>query len=191
MDDAQLLLRQDALQLEADQVALDLGLDLLLAEAGEPVRVGSSALGLMSWRDLDVTVVCPSLCVAQVAGLAARLAAHPRVRETSIRNDTGAWNVDPAYPDGLYVGLGYRTAAGADWKIDVWFVDEPDLQPDLEHVRTLPPRLTEPTRLAILRVKDAWAGRPGYRSLDVYTAVLDGGVQTAEEFAAWRDRGVR
>ena len=66
--------------------------------------------------------------------------------------------------------------AGAVWKIDVWFVDEPDLQPDLEHVRALPPRLTDAARLAILRIKEVWAGRPGYRSYDVYTAVLDSGV---------------
>jgi hypothetical protein len=188
VDDSDLLARQSALQREADEVVADLDLDRLLAEAGEPVRVGSSALGLMTWRDLDLTVVCPALSVGQVAGLGARLAVHPRVREASFRNDTGSWNVDPAYPDGLYLGLRYATLTGEAWKVDVWFVDEPDLQPDLEHVRTLPPRLTGATRLAILRIKEVWAAREGYRSVDVYTAVLDAGVQTAEEFEAWRGR---
>lgn len=188
MDDTQLLARQSALQREADEVAADLDLGRLLTEAGEPVRVGSSALGLMTWRDLDLTVVCPSLSVEQVAGLAARLAAHPRVREVVFRNDTGSWNVDPAYPDGLYVGLRYATAAAEVWKVDVWFVDEPDRQPDLEHVQTLRPRLTDATRAAILAIKDVWATREGYRSLDVYTAVLDAGVQTADEFDVWRRR---
>jgi hypothetical protein len=191
MDDAELLLRQEQLQREADEVALDLALDRLLAEVGIPVRVGSSALGLMVWRDLDITVVVPRLSVEQVGALGQRLATHPRVRELTLRNDTGSWNTDPAYPDGLYLGLRYRTLAGSMWKVDIWFVDEPDLQPDLEHVRTLPPRLTDAARLSILRIKDAWAGRPDYRSFDVYTAVLDSGVQTAEEFEAWRAGGVR
>ncbi|MDX6226906.1 MAG: hypothetical protein QOI76_296 [Frankiales bacterium] len=187
MDDAQLLAWQAILLRQADEVERDLGLAEALAEAGEPVRVGSSALGLMVWRDLDVTVVCPSLSATQVAGLGARLAAHPRVREVTFRNDAGPWNIDPAYPDGLYLGLRYRDAGGEDWKVDVWFVDEPDRQPDLEHRRTLPPRLTDAVRLAILRVKDAVWDLPGYASFDVYTAVLDDGVQTAEEFLAWRE----
>lgn len=191
MDDAELLQRQEALQREADEVVLDLALDRLLADVGTPVRVGSSALGLMVWRDLDITVVVPALSVEQVGALGLRLVSHPRVGELTLRNDTGGWNTDPGYPDGLYLGLRYRTTAGQVWKVDLWFVDEPDLQPDLDHVRTLPPRLTEPARLAILRIKEAWAGRPGYRSYDVYRAVLDSGVQTADEFEAWRGGGVR
>jgi hypothetical protein len=187
VDDAQLMAWQATLQGQADEVVVDLGLAEMLAEAGEPVRVGSSALGLMAWRDLDVTVVCPHLSASQVAGLGARLAGHPRVREVTFRNDTGAWNVDPAYPDGLYLGLRYRDAGGEDWKVDVWFVDRPDRQPDLGHVRTLLPRLTDATRAAILRVKDAVWDQPGYVSFDVYTAVLDHGVRTTEEFLAWRE----
>jgi hypothetical protein len=191
MNDAELLQRQEELQREADEVVLDLALDRLLAELGTPVRVGSSALGLMVWRDLDVTVVVPQLSVERVGALGLRLASHPRVGELTLRNDTGSWNTDPAYPDGLYLGLRYRTLAGAGWKIDIWFVDEPDQQPDLEHVRTLPPRLTDAARLAILRIKEVWAGRPDYRSFDIYTAVLDSGVQTADEFESWRVGRVR
>jgi hypothetical protein len=38
-----------------------------------------------------------------------------------VRDDTGDWNTDPSYPDGVFVGLRYRTVAGDDWKIDCWF----------------------------------------------------------------------
>jgi hypothetical protein len=38
-------------------------------------------------------------------------------------------------------------------------------------------------------VKSVWASRPEYssvvRSFDIYTAVLDGGVRTPDDFAAW------
>jgi hypothetical protein len=186
---ATLFQAQSALQREADAVDADLGLAGLLATVGEPVRVGSSALELMVWRDLDITVKCPTLAVEPVAAIGARLAADRRVQQVLFRNDTARWNSDPAYPDGLYLGLKCRTDAGADWSIDIWFVDRPDRQPDLTHIGTLPPRLTPEMRLAILTIKSAWAGRPEYgrsvRGFDIYSAVLDGHVRTVQAFDEW------
>ncbi|MFD8708450.1 hypothetical protein ACFV1W_38715 [Kitasatospora sp. NPDC059648] len=197
--DDELLRHQAALQAEAEAVHADLGLDTGLGALGTPVRVGSSALGLMVRRDLDVTVVCPRLDQAvheRVAALGARLALHRRVRQVRLRNDTGAWNEDPdAYPDGLYLGLSYRSPAegsreGRDWTLDLWFVDDPARQPDLAHLRDLPPRLTPGARAAILRIKHAWAQSPDYgrtvRGWDVYRAVLEDGVRTPEEFGRRR-----
>ncbi|WP_372404206.1 hypothetical protein [Streptomyces luteireticuli] len=189
--------RQDLLRAEADAVAADLGLAELLAPAGEAVRVGSAALGLMVRRDLDVTVVCPVLDAAAkalVAGIGARLAVYDRVREVRFRDDTGHWNTDPRYPDGLYLGVDCRAASGHAWTLDLWFVDEPDRQPDLAHLAGLPPRLTDARRATILAVKHAVAGRDGggdsarVPSHEVYRAVLDAGVTTVEEFDAWRAR---
>lgn len=187
---SELFTRQEQLQGEAAVVRADLRLDEMLEPIGRPIIVGSAALGLMVWRDLDITVVCPSLEVATVASLGASLATSPRIRQVQFRNDTGQWNTDATYPDGLYLGLRYRWIEGQDWNVDVWFVDEPDRQPDLRHLRELPDRLDAEARSAILRVKDAWAGRPEYGSLiqsyDIYTAVIDSGVRTLDEFDAWR-----
>jgi hypothetical protein len=47
--------------------------------------------------------------------------------------------------------------------VDVWFVDDPDRQHDLAHVRDLPKRLTAETRAAILGVKEAWHRRDDLR----------------------------
>ena len=55
------LRRQDDLQVEARAVAVDLQLDELLGTVGDPVRVGSAALGLMVRRDPDITVACRAL----------------------------------------------------------------------------------------------------------------------------------
>jgi hypothetical protein len=184
-----LLTRQAELQAEAAVVRADLGLDGLLARQGTVVPVGSAALGLMVWRDLDLTVVCDELDPAAVADVGAELARHPRVREVLFRNDTGPWNTDPAYPDGLYLRLDFRSPDGHAWKADIWFVDEPDRQPDLAHVRELPPRLTAAARAAILAIKEEWAGRPEYgrtvTSWDVYRAVLDHDVRSVAEFGEW------
>lgn len=97
---------------------------------------------------------------AAITSLGARLASHARIRQIQFRNDTGDWNNDPAYPDGLYLGLGYRSLEGQAWNVDIWFVDEPDRQPDLQHLRDLPTRLDPEVRSAILVIKEAWAGRP-------------------------------
>jgi hypothetical protein len=124
-------------------------------------------------------VICPKLDAEAVARTGAELAGHPRVREVRFIDDTGDWNTDPTYPDGLYLGLQCRSPVGEVWKVDIWFVADPDRQPDLTHARDLPRRLTAETRAAILVVKDAWAGRPEYgrdvRSWDIYTAVVDHG----------------
>ncbi len=76
-----------------------------------------------------------------------------------------------------------------EWKLDLWFVDDPARQPDLAHLRTLPARLTDDARLAILRIKTLWSARPQYgvsvRSWDIYTAVLDHNIRDTDEFARW------
>jgi hypothetical protein len=188
-----LLKQQEELQVEAGAVGADLRLDEVLSAVGDPVRVGSAALGVMVRRDLDITVVCPALgaaTVGEVAQIGARLALHARVRQVQFRNDTGAWNIDPGYPDGLYLGVRYRSARGEDWNLDIWFVDQPERQPDLAHLKSLPARLTPEARTAILRIKHALADcqEPGRSvpSYHVYKAVLDDGVRTLEQFTEWR-----
>ncbi|MCS7482368.1 hypothetical protein ACFFQW_20175 [Umezawaea endophytica] len=183
------LLEQDALQAESDAVVDALGLNQSLAVVGEPVRVGSSALGLLVKRDIDITVVCQELGKSvheAVANLGAELARHHRVERVLFRNDTGSWNTDATYPDGFYLGATYRSAAGDDWNLDIWFVDEPERQPDLDHVRSMPARLTPEIRAAILEIKKAYLGRPEHgksvNGYEIYRAVLDDGVRTPEAF---------
>jgi hypothetical protein len=181
----------EELAVAAELVRADLELDDVLAGLGEPHLVGSAALGLMVWPDLDITVVCHALDIAELSRAAVVLVSHPRVRQLTLRNDSGAWNIHPdKYPDGVYWGIDYRDGQRR-WKIDVWFVADADRQPDLRHVRELGPRLTPETRDAILDIKRAWVSRPEYgqtvTSFDIYTAVLDGGIRTSEEF----DRSLR
>ena len=105
-------------------------------------------------RDIDVTVLCPVLETAAIFTALAPLAGHPRIRELRFRDDTGDWNVDPNYPDGVYWGPRYRSEAGTDWNLDVWFIHEDSRQFDLEHLESLPPKLTPEAREAILSIKE-------------------------------------
>jgi len=191
MDD--LLVTQKQLQAEADAVVAALGLIEQLGEIGEPTRVGSSALGLMVRRDIDITVSCPRLddtTLAAFAQLGARLMQRTDlVVGVRFRNDAGSWNAEPQnYPDGLYLGLTVRTAAGANWTFDIWLVDQPERQPDLAHLRTLLPRLTDADRVVILTIKHVLAAdttEPKLPSALVYEAVMDHGMLDVAGFRAW------
>ena len=193
---ANLLDDQRLLEKEADQVVELLQLEALLSNIGRPIRVGSSAMGLMVCRDIDITVVCEDLCSETRAAFiqtGAKLMLMDRhVVSVRFRNDTGAWNTDPAsYPDGLYLGVSVRTNEGNDWTLDIWAVDQPERQPDLNHLRTLLPRLDDDRRKAILLIKQALAAEQSCSSerkipsAYVHDAVVEDGVGSVEQFAEW------
>lgn len=176
--------QQRRLQSEAAAVIMDLRLLDVLRIAGVPKLVGSLATGLMVWRDIDCTVVCEQLDMSVAATVASRLLEHPRVRSVQIRNDTGRWNEDPAtYPDGLFLGVDYRS--DEHWELDIWFVDEPQRQPDLQHTEWLGERLTDDTRASILELKHHLHGTPEYSSYRICQAVLEHDVRSVEEFESW------
>ena len=189
--DDELLARQDARQAEAAEVLADLDVMALLGRVGRPVQTGASALGLMLTLDIDITTLCPSLDVTDAFDLGRNLVVHPRVQRVTFRNDTGAWNTSPDYPDGLYWMVEYVSAGGTAWKLDLWLIKEGTTQFDLEHMRTLPHRLDRERRAAILRIKEARAANPDapkIPSFDIYEAVLDHDVRTPAEFEAYLDR---
>lgn len=191
---------QKYLQAEADNVVRELQLEELLGSIGHPIRVGSTAMGLMVRRDIDITVVCSKLdahTLEAFSAVAARLIQKPTiVSAVRFRNDCGGWNAEPEkYPDGLYLGLTVRAQNGANWTLDIWLVDQPERQPDVAHLKTLLPRITDEHRRVILQIKQVLADRP--KSIDsvpsvlVYEAVVDHSIQTVEQFDDWcRDHPV-
>ena len=187
--DAEVLASQDALLAEADGVVADLELMPILEGLGRPTRTGSSALGVMVARDIDITTVSPGLDPATNLAAAIPLVAHRNVQRLQFRNDTGRWNTEPRYPDGLYWMIDYVSDEGISWKLDLWFLLVGTTQFDLEHMKVLPTRMTPEARATIIRIKQALADDPPPEripSYDVYAAVLDDGVTTAEEFLALR-----
>ncbi|EJZ17332.1 hypothetical protein NE852_13165 [Rhizobium sp. Pop5] len=185
---------QRRLQAEADEVVRALRLEELLAGLGRPVRVGSSAMGLMVRRDIDITVVCPKLDAqaleAFIAVGACVMRMTDRVVAVRFRNDSAKWNREPEkYPDGFYLWLSVRMPDEMMWTVDIWLVDQPDRQPDIAHLKTLMPRLSDADREAILQIKTALAERPAaagtVSSALVYEAVMDHGVRGLAEFDLW------
>jgi len=186
------------MQVEADEVVRTLGLNELLGEIGRPIRVGSSAMGLMVRRDIDITVICDQLNHKALEGFTA-LGARMMQRTDCVvavrfRNDTKDWSAEPEkYPDGLYLWLSVRMPDSTEWTIDIWLVDQPERQPDLAHLETLLPRLTDADRATILQIKQVLANGDQSASATpsalVYDAVMDHGVRTFDEFEKWSHDG--
>ena len=181
-----LLQRQDLLQDEAQAVVKELDLVRFLSNAGT-VRVhGSSVLGLMTWRDIDVAVSSPRLSIERVYEVITPLLTHPRIKQVRYLNESGSFNFTGLLRDERYFFMVfYNSGAESDWKIDISFWLEEGVRPEPIH-DMIEQKLTPETRLIILHIKDVWWKQPSYRqevsSVDIYDAVLQHGVRTLDEF---------
>lgn len=176
----------DALRAEATRL-LDAGLAAIVSRYGELHVMGSCALNLMTWRDLDLHVVPPSLNVATFFRFGGELAQLLQPHRAHFRDETAG--SDPALPRGLYWGLYLHDERHGAWKIDIWWSDRSGLDNSTRFLEHVASRLNPETREAILQIKRACWRHPEYRraftSADVYSAVLDRGVRDVATF--WRD----
>lgn len=182
--DAQLLRRQQLLQDEAQEVLKELNAIELLSSAGTLRQVGSSILGLMVWRDIDLAVSSPGLRIEQAFEVMRPLLTHPSVREVRYLQQGNHFKLDDL-AERYFLMLYYQRDEQAVWKLDISFWIAENLHPEPVHEQ-VERELTPETRLAILRIKNEWYQLPTYRqtvaSTDIYDAVLQHGVRTLPEF---------
>lgn len=89
---------------------------------------------------------------------------------------------------GLYWRLDYRADDGTDWKIDMWLLRRDHPGPCAAHlVEPLQATLTPQTRRTILELKSLiqTGSIPRYPSIDVYRAVIDGGINSSTGLSEW------
>jgi hypothetical protein len=174
VDDEALLQRQAQLQREARDVVERLRLADILGRAGRVVQLGSAATGLMVWRDLDFGVEGSGLTSdaawETLKPLLGRCSALRYVDDRDDRRHYYVMRID-------------------DWKIDLslWSGGMP---PEIEAFQAnLMAQLTDPVRLTMLRLKDAWYSLPTYPDVvsawQIYDAVLKHDVQTLAELDAY------
>ncbi|MGK5681692.1 hypothetical protein [Actinoplanes sp. URMC 104] len=183
MEDRELLDRQAALQAD--------GAELLtrLAVVGRLEPTGSFVSGLMVWRDLDVMLLGgASFGPHDVLALLGRAVDLPGLTGFDCADERGERSPTGERRDERF----HVTLRAGGWRVDlsIWLHDPHDTV--TAYHRRLAATLTEQQRLTILRIKDVWHRRPEYpdevSGFEVYTAVLEHGVATPEQFGAWLAR---
>jgi hypothetical protein len=175
--------RQDDLQESARTVLAS------LSALGRLTPTGSFVSGLMVWKDLDVMLLGgPSFAPQDVLELLGRAVSVPGVTGFHYLDERG-----PRSPTGERRDERYHVEIALDdWRVDlsIWLYD--DHAHVTEFHRDLARRLTNEQRMTILQIKDVWHRRPEYpdevSGFEIYSAVLEHGVRTPDEFGAWLTR---
>ena len=193
MDPKKLLERQDRLQDEARSILTKLRLPGRLSLIGRPLQVGSSALGLMVRRDLDITVICAELDLKRVAKLCSELICLEGIKNLRFQNRIDrSEQTTPTITNDLQISLSSQLDNERTWNIQVRLIDEPERQLDLQHIKSLPTKLNPLNRELILTIKNEWYQRPEYgTSVTGYLicdAVLNQGVTSLKEFEQWMEK---
>jgi hypothetical protein len=174
------------LRVQADRL-LDGGLRSLLADYGEVHVIGSYALRLMTWRDLDIHVVPQGLDKRRFFNLGAGIATLLKPHRMHFRDETEV--ATPGLPRGFYWGVYLTDEPYGAWKIDVWAEEAAAFAATRAYADRIAARLSESNRSYILEIKAAvWSDpeyRRGFTSSDIYSAVLDHGVTDVEGFRAF------
>jgi hypothetical protein len=188
--DAELAARQAALQSEAAAVLTELDLAAVVGDTGPMLLAGSYVSGLMCWPDLDVMVlVGAGFSPRDVLRLLEPIVSRPGVVGFDYRDERG-----PRSPTGTARDERYHVVLavphdGRTWRIDLsLWLNDPHENVTAWH-ESLRDTVSADQRTAILRIKDVWHRLPSYPDqvggLQIYSAVLDDGVRTAQEFTAW------
>jgi hypothetical protein len=179
--DDELLERAAALRAEGRAFLDRHAVEARLAKAGPVVLVGSVVTGLMVWRDLDVCVDARGLARPVAWRLVLPLVhAADRVRYEHL--------------DGPDDRRHYFVLGLDGWKLDLSLFTH-GIPPEVDEFQSeLLGRLDDDIRLAILRLKELWHGRPDYPEVvggyEICSAVL-AGVRTPLELDAYlEEQGV-
>lgn len=182
--DEQLLHNQQVLQNEAHRLVAELNLVEVLRAAGAVRLTGSSVLGLMVWRDIDLQISSPGLQIAQAFTLLNPLLTHPRVKQVRYLHQSEHFK-EQGLDERYFFMISYQPEGQAEWKLDISFWLGQGVHPEPVQ-EAMEQQLTPATRLTILRIKQVWYQLPAYRSTvystDIYDAVLQHGVQTLAQF---------
>lgn len=169
-------------RLKAEKILRELQLIERWQRYGRPVVVGAVAYDLVVSPDIDMEIYCPDLRVEHGFEVLGACALQPGVIGAKFVNAL-------AQPDkALYWQLRYLDETGLEWKVDMWSAPcDYDLPRSEYLVEPMKRALTPELRDAILRLKEARAADESLAclSIDLYRAVIEDGVRTAEEFRTW------
>src|SRR5579872_2953998 len=128
-----LLQRQHALESDVPVVMKELDLTWLHT-VGTVRQVGSSNLGLMTWRDIDLAVSSPGLSIERAFEVMHAAYTHSMVKRVHYANESGKFNpTGLPHDERFYFGVYYDTHTHGDWKIDISFWLAEGIHPEPVH----------------------------------------------------------
>ncbi len=147
--------------------------------------IGSYALDVMCWPDIDINILYrhEHLNKMYQLGAYALSSLHPIWCE--LRKTT-----DESQSPGHYF-LGFESViSGTLWNFDLWFLTQREFLESQQWLEETHTRLTTPLRETIIQIKQDVINVGMYhheeaRSIDVYEAVLDHNIATIDDFKSW------
>ena len=188
MTDQELLDQARCLRAEAERLLYQDGLFADVEEAGPAVVIGSVALDLMAFPDIDINVkLSHDQDVESFFGIGRAVVARFTVATMGFANEFV--RPDDRFDHGLWWGM-HLLHEGRWWKFDLWGHGPDAYRTHLQAFHALRAELRTADHLTILRIKDAVRRRPGYprdpSSMEVYRAVARHSVRTVEDFDSWK-----
>lgn len=192
MDDVRKI--SDMIACEANNIIYKRGLNDILKKYGVPEYTGSFALGLMTWRDLDIYLVNDDYDEGKHFELGKEISQQFKPYKMSYRNELIAKN--ELLPRGLYWGVYTNNIFPENWKIDIWAIDHEQALKYAKQINAYKAKLDDKNRNVILEIKHNCCRHPDYRkkffSMDIYRAVFENRIMSFIDFAQWlqKERGV-
>lgn len=185
MDYSEYIKKQNLLHEKALKIIKELNLIQLLSKYGEVKIVGSVALELMSWSDIDI-VVYSSPNTDNFLKVIKDLFLKKPVYSINIQDFRKS--IYPNRPQGIYCGLTYLEKPKTFWKIDVWFLPKKENKAE-KLVEWVKERIDSKSRKTILKIKNEMREKLEYgkkiSGVDVYKAVLDHKIKNLNEFVKY------
>lgn len=176
--------RSSLIYSNAQKVLKQLALQEESKEFGELEFTGSYALDLMVWNDIDCQVRFKNGLDPQQGfmQLVSKLFNKKNVKNIKLINFIE--NKRSTMPEGLYCGINYKYKH-EDWKIDIWYLPEQELEKNIQFTRRVNALLDEEKKINILDWKFTLLGNnkriPHLASYFLYQAILFEKLHTEQE----------
>ena len=182
MDNLNYKSKQNSLHKKALEIINELRLVEVLNEFGDVHIVGSVALELMSWPDIDI-VVFGQPDYANFLKVVNSLFHENNIYSLNLQDFRKS--IYPERPQGIYCGVKYLEKPETFWKIDIWFLPKSE-DKALKTVQWVKKRIDDKNRELILKIKNEMRIKLKHGTkisgIDVYKAVLENGVKSLNEF---------
>ena len=176
------MLRSEEIREKADRILQDTGLFGELSKYGEVHPIGSYRMDIMAWNDIDIDVQNDGMSLEKLYALTRYVleAFHPVWYEAK----------EEVTDEGKTVWFhGWEAVIDGElWNFDIWFFDTETIRKAEEFCDGISEKLAaEPEKKELVtQIKRELIGRGLYSherfcSMDVYRAVLDCGMTSAEE----------